>query len=261
MNKLPITLAVITFNEEKNIERCIRSVPFAGDVVVVDSNSTDKTVDIARRLGARISIEPWKGFSRQKTRAMALGRYDWVLSLDADEALSPEAQEEIQALFANGEPAADAFESPRLTWHLGRWLYHGGNYPDRQIRLFHRARSKWSDTEVHERVVAVSKDAHKVEKLKAPILHWPFENVAEQVATINRYSGLRAEDWAKQGKRFGALKMAVKTVGKFFEVYFLKRGFLDGIPGLINAFVASFATFLRWAKLYEKSLPSKKNLV
>lgn len=252
MTKLPLTLAVITFNEEKNIERCLRSVPFAGDIVVVDSGSGDKTVDIARRLGARISVESWKGFSRQKTRATALGRYDWVLSLDADEALSEDAQKEIVALFEKGEPTVDAFESPRLTWHLGRWLYHGGNYPDRQIRLYHRARAKWSDAEVHERI-----QASNVAKLSAPILHWPFANVAEQVNTINRYSGLRAEEFAKKGKKFTATKLVVKTVGKFFETYFLKRGFLDGVPGLINAFVSSFATFLRWAKLYEKSLATK----
>jgi glycosyltransferase involved in cell wall biosynthesis len=256
VTKLPLTLAVITFNEEKNIERCIRSVPFAGDVVVVDSNSTDKTIDIARRLGARISVEPWKGFSRQKTRAMALGRFDWVLSLDADEALSEEAQAEILALFSGGEPTVDAYEFSRRTWHLGRWLYHGGNYPDRQIRLFHRLRSKWSEADVHERVIAANKDSHKVERLKSDILHWPFANVAEQVATINRYSALRADEWARQGKTFGRTKMFIKTTGKFFEVYFLKKGFRDGVPGLINAFVASFATFLRWAKLYEKSLKS-----
>lgn len=253
MTKLPLTLAVITLNEEKNIERCLRSVPFAGDIVLVDSGSTDKTVDIARKLGARISVESWKGFSRQKTRATALGRYDWILSLDADEALSPELQNEIIALFANGEPTVDAFESPRVTWHLGRWLYHGGNYPDRQIRLYHRARAKWSDTEVHERV-----NAKNVQSLKSAIMHWPFANVAEQVSTINRYSGLRAEDFSKQGKRFSPAKMFVKTVGKFFEAYVVKRGFQDGVPGLINAFVSSFATFLRWAKLYEKQLLEKK---
>ncbi|OFZ13586.1 MAG: hypothetical protein A2Z20_04710 [Bdellovibrionales bacterium RBG_16_40_8] len=245
MQKFPISLVIITLNEEKNIERCIRSVPFATEVVVLDSGSQDKTIDIARRLGARVFVEPWRGYAKQKTRATAIATQDWILSLDADEALSPEAQEEIVALLA--QPLTyDAYTLPRLCYYLERWMYHGGMYPDYQTRLYNRTNASWLDTPVHEHLVA-----EKTLKLKKPIFHWSFNSVAQHIETINRYSSLRAEDFKTKGKSFCAGKMMIKTASKFFEIYFIKRGFRDGIPGLIAAVVSSFSTFLRWAKLYE----------
>lgn len=241
----PISLVIITFNEEKNIERCIKSVPFAKDIVVLDSGSQDRTLEIARRLGARIVVEPWRGFAKQKIRATALARFDWVLSLDADEALSPEAQEEVQSLL-NGEIKVDAFAFPRVTFHLGKWIYHGGMYPDYQTRLFHKQKAKWLDKPVHEKI-----QAENIIKLKSKILHWSFRNIMHQIETINKYSSLRAQDFSDQGKKFSFLKLVVKPFSKFIEVYFIKAGFRDGAAGLIIGFVSSFATFLRWAKLYE----------
>jgi glycosyltransferase involved in cell wall biosynthesis len=239
-------------------------VPCAGDIVVVDSGSEDKTVEIARRLGARVTVEPWRGFGKQKIRATALARYDWVLSLDADEALSPEALAEVECRMSvvvkasaaaaadnstlNSAPTPDgvAFAFPRVTHHLGRWIRHGGMYPDFQTRLFHRGHAKWADVPVHEKIIA-----DKVTRVAGDILHWSFEDISHQVATINRYSTLRSEQFRANGKGFSVLKLLFKPFGKFIEVYFWKRGFLDGRAGLIIAFVSSFATFLRWAKLYE----------
>lgn len=242
---IPFSLAIITLNEENNLERCIKSVPFADEVVVLDSGSTDKTIDLARRLGARVALEPWRGFAKQKTRAAALCKHTWVLSLDADEALSPEAQSELKALLET-ELTEDAYSFPRLTQHLGKWLRHGGAYPDRQVRFFNKTSAKWSDTEVHEKI-----EAGKIKKLKSDIFHWPFPTIDSQVLTINRYSALRAKEMFNKGKRFSLLKLAIKPISKFFEVYILKRGFLDGLAGLEVAYISAFSYFLRWIKLYE----------
>jgi glycosyltransferase involved in cell wall biosynthesis len=252
--KNKLSLVIITLNEEKNIARCIESASMVDDIVVLDSGSSDKTREIAQSLGARVFNEPWPGFYKQKTRAVELAAHNWVLSLDADEALSPEAQKTMTELLDQDLEAWDGFEFSRRTFHLGRWLYHGGNYPDRQVRFFHRDRAHWLNANVHERIIA-----KKVKRISGDILHWPFAGLFDQIATVNKYSGLRAEDFAEKGKNFSALKMITKTISKFIETYFLKRGFLDGAPGLISALVSSFATFLRWGKLYEKQKLAPKN--
>lgn len=245
---IQFSLAIITLNEERNIERCIRSVPFANDVVVLDSGSQDRTIEIARRMGARVSTGPWRGYGKQKTRAAALGQYDWVLSLDADEALSEEAQESLKELLEKGELDKAAYSFPRKTWHLGRWLKHGGCYPDRQLRFFNKAQCQWTDSEVHEELKAPS-----VGKLRGDINHWSFLNVAHQVNTINKYSGLRALDMSRSGKKFGYIKLLVKPFSRFMQNYFFKLGFLDGLAGFEVAMVSSFSYFLRLIKLKELS--------
>lgn len=241
-----LSLAIICLNEEANIERCIRSVPFADDIVVLDSGSTDRTREIALQCGARVFDEEWRGFRAQKQRATDLCRHDWVLSLDADEALSDESQNELKHLLANGL-AGDGYEFPRLSWALGRWIRHGGWYPDWQLRLFNRAQASWQGGEhVHERVSAVS-----VTRLQAPILHWPFATHAEQVATNNRYSGLGADELRKRGVSFSLFRLIWKPISKFLETYFIKRGFLDGLPGFIISVGAAYSVFLKFAKLWE----------
>jgi len=244
-----LSLVIISLNEAENIERCIRSVPFADDIVVVDSGSTDGTVEIARRLGARVFVEEWRGFRDQKSRATELARHEWVLSLDADEALSPEAAKEVQDLLVAGSGLAecDGYEFPRLTFNLGRWIRHGGWYPDRQLRLYDRRRSEWKGGgHVHERVAA-----ERVRRLTSPILHWPFPNLGEQVATNNRYSGLGARELFDRGVRFSRFKLVVKPWSKFMETYFIKRGFMDGLPGFIISVGAAYSVFLKFAKLWE----------
>lgn len=263
--RLPLSLAIITLNEADNIERCIRSVPFASEIVVVDSGSSDDTVKIAESLGARVVFEPWKGFRAQKQFATQLCTNDWVLSLDADEALSMEAAEEVLSLFGGAGSHrseqisilsdCDGFEFPRLSWNLGRWIKHGGWYPDLQLRLYHRMKASWQGGEhVHERV-----SAGKVLRLKGPLLHWPFSTHAEQVATNNRYSGLGAQDLLHRGKKFRLYKLILKPLTKFIETYLIKRGFLDGLPGFIISVGAAYSVFLKFVKLWELQKASKKN--
>ena len=246
---MPLTLTIISLNEAANIERCIRSAPWASEVVVVDSGSTDGTVEIAKKLGAKVFVEEWRGYRDQKNRAVELATNDWILSLDADEALSSDAVSEVESLIASGvlqSEAVDGFEFPRLSFHMGRWIKHGGWYPDRQLRLFHKKRAKWSEGHVHERI-----QAKNVRRLTHPILHWPFTDLAEQVRTNNNYSTLGARDLFDRGKKFSVLRMILKSKSKFIETYILKRGFLDGLPGFIISVGAAYSVFLKFAKLRE----------
>lgn len=242
----PISLVVITRDVEAEISRCIKSVPFAADVVVLDCGSVDRTQQIAKEAGARVFVEEWRGFGPQKRRATELAKHDWVLSLDADEALSPESQAELLTLLS-GEPKSDAFAFPRLSYHMGRWIRHGGWYPDYQVRLYDRRRANWTDVQLHEKV-----QAEKIERLKHPIHHWVFDDLADQVKTNNRYSSLGAEELEAQGRRFSLFNLIVKPKVKFLETYIWKGGFLDGLPGFIIAVGAAYSVFLKWAKLGER---------
>lgn len=241
----PISLVVITRNAEEHITRCLKSVPFAADIVVLDSGSTDATVTIAKNLGARVYVEEWRGFGPQKRRAVELAQTDWILSLDADEALSNKALAEIQKLMS--EPRAQAaYALPRLSFHLGRWIWHGGWYPDWQIRLFDRRQANWSADQIHEKVVSSS-----VGRLSNPIQHWVFKDLADQVATNNRYSTLGAQTLKTTGRTFWLFHLIVKPPVKFIETYLWKLGFLDGLPGFIIAVGAAYSVFLKWSKLWE----------
>lgn len=245
MTKLPMSLVVITLNEEQNIERCIKSVPFASEVLILDSGSQDQTLMKAAGLGAKVITEPWQGFGLQKRRATELAQYDWILNLDADEALSPELQQEIIEKFSQLKPDT-AYQMSRKSFHLGRWILHGGWYPDRQLRLYHRKHSNWSPAQIHERI-----EASSIESLEQPLLHWVFADLSDQIQTNNRYSTLQAQSQYGQGERFSIVKLMVKPMSKFIECYLLKLGFLDGIPGLVIAVGAGYSVFLRWAKIWE----------
>jgi len=251
----PLTLVVITRNAETHLERCLNSVPFAAEKLVLDSGSTDQTVSIARRCGARVEVEAWRGFGLQRQRATELANTDWVLSLDADEALSPKAQKELKELLSRSDLPAEAYAFPRLSYHLGRWIRHGGWYPDWQVRLYDRRRTNWSEAPVHEKI-----QTHHVEKLRSPIYHWVFQDLTDQVATNNRYSGLGTDALKEKGRRFSVIHLLVKPAVKFLETYVYKRGFLDGMPGFIIAVGAAYSVFLKWAKLWEyEALKSKKS--
>jgi glycosyltransferase involved in cell wall biosynthesis len=255
MRKLPLSLVIITLNEEKNIQRCIESVPFASEVLVMDSGSTDRTCEIAEKLGAKILTQKWMGFGMQKKQASLAASYDWILSLDADEALSRELQDEILTRFENLDPKV-GYEFPRRSFHLGRWIDHGGWYPDRQLRLFHRQYAMWSEDPLHEKVLVQDR-----QRFKKNILHWVFKNLSHQVVTNDRYSSLGVQQLEQKGKKFSLFQLITKPWVKFVECYFWKRGFMDGLPGFIIAVGAAYSIFLRWAKLWEKEQGMKSFLV
>lgn len=245
MDRLPITLAIITLNEESKIGRCIESCPWASEVVVVDSGSQDKTVDIAKGLGATVVVEKFRGYREQKQFATNLAKNNWVLSLDADELLSSDLSQEIHGLFRKGV-SEDGFEMPRKSFHMGRWILHGGWYPDYQLRLFDKTRGQWVGGNVHEHF-----DAKNVKRLRGEILHHVFENLSDQVDTNNRYSTFGAMDLYQKGKKFSIFKLLFKPISKFLETYMIKRGFLDGLPGFIISVGAAYSVFLKFAKLRE----------
>lgn len=256
LKKLPLSLCVVTLNEESNIERCIRSVPFASDVVILDSGSQDQTKTLAQRLGARVFEEPWKGFGPQKRRAVELALHDWVLCLDADEELSSELVQEIYALMIGDlkSPSRHGFKIPRRSFYLGRWLYFGGWYPDYQTRLFNRTKLNWSNDILHESVQGAG-----IETLHRDLNHYPFENLTDQTQTNNRYSSLGAERLLQKGQPIQLWHLILKPLIKFIELYFVKRGFCDGLPGYIIALGGAYSYFLRYAKAWElQKFPPKK---
>ncbi|MBX2993370.1 MAG: glycosyltransferase family 2 protein [Bdellovibrionaceae bacterium] len=244
--KLPISLVVISKNEELNIERCLKSAEnLVSEMLVLDSGSSDKTVEIAQKAGARVLETSWEGFGAQKARGAREAQHDWILSLDSDEALSPELAAEIHAKFSSLDPKA-GYEMPRKSFHMGRWILHGGWYPDRQLRLFNRAHSMWNQAPIHEKV-----ECARRERLNHPLLHWVFRNLHHQIDTNNRYSSLQAAQAVHGGREASLLMLIFKPWSKFIECYVWKRGFLDGIPGFIIAVGAAYSVFLKWAKIWE----------
>jgi len=252
--KLPISLVVITYNEERHIARCLQSAPFASEIIVGDSFSTDGTVTITKGLGARVEQREFQGYRAQKQWVTDLATQPWVLSLDADEFLSPRLIEEIISLFQNseGKPPHDAYRMPRCSFHLGRWIRHGGWYPDHQTRLFKKGKAHWIGEKLHEKVEVVGTFGDFKNDLK----HFVFSDLAEQVETNNRFSTLGAQEYLQHGTKFSVAKLICRPIGKFIECYFIKCGFLDGLPGFIIAVGAAYSLFLRYAKLWESKLKS-----
>ena len=253
--KLPVSVVVITKNAGGHIERCLKSVPWASEYLVVDSGSTDSTKAEALGAGARFIEENWRGFGPQKAFAAKNANYDWILALDSDEALSPELSTEILQKFSSLDPHA-GYEMPRQSFHMGRWIKHGGWFPDAQLRLFHRSYSMWDDSPIHEQVIC-----EKKARFQNVLLHYVFEDLSDQIETNNRYSGLQADLLWEKNQRFSLFKLVVKPWSKFIECYFLKLGFLDGLPGFVIAVGAGYSVFLRWAKLWEKQKCQKSSSV
>ncbi len=245
VSKLPLSLVIVTYNEERNLVRCIESVPMASEIIVVDSLSTDATVKIAEKYQAKVYAQAFLGFGKQKKLATDYASHDWVLSLDADEALSTELQQELMQRFTRLDPQC-GYRLPRRSFHLGRWIRHGGWYPDYQLRLFNKKHSQWKEVEIHESVVSL-----KVDRFQTPILHWVFRDISHQVITNDKYSSLQAKELFLKNKKFSWAKLWTKPPTKFIECYFWKLGFLDGVAGLFIAISASYSVFLKWAKLWE----------
>lgn len=242
---LPLSLVVITRDAAKELAECLASGAFASDVVVVDAGSRDDTVEIARRSGARVAVEPWRGFGPQKTFAVGMAAHDWVLCLDADERVTPELAQAIGALFRAGAPAQSAYAVARRNRFLGRWLAHGEGYPDWNVRLFDRRRARWTDDPVHEHVVADG----TVGRLAGDLLHASAESIEDYVAKQNRYTTLQAQAMHARGERAGLARLALSPLARFARFYVLRLGFLDGAAGFAHIAIGAFASFLKYAKL------------
>lgn len=240
---MKISATIITLNEERNLPRAIESLRCADEIVVVDNGSIDRTVEIAHKFGARVIETEWRGYAAQKNFAAEQAAHPWILSLDADEALSESLEADIWLLKKNG-PRYDAYTMPRMAQYLGKWILHSGWYPDRKIRLYHREKARWVGEYVHESVVAEG----TVGDLDSALLHYTCSSISEHLKTMDRYTTLAAEELVARGKRISTWRLLADPPWTFFRTYFLQRGFLDGQEGMAIAYMAGMYNFLKYAK-------------
>jgi glycosyltransferase involved in cell wall biosynthesis len=246
---MKLSVAIITFNEEKNIERCLQSVlPVADEIVVVDSYSTDATEEVCARFKVRFIKEKFRGHIEQKNYAMELVENDFVLSLDADEELSAELTKSILSVKAG--PGADAYKFNRLNNYCGKFVHHGGWYPDTKIRLWNRTKGRWGGVNPHDSVIMES--AALVKKLKGDLLHYTYKSLSDHLNQINKFSGIAAQEAHKKGKRTSVLlHLILNPLLAFCKSYFLKLGFLDGLTGFQVAVSGAYYRFMKYSKLLE----------
>ena len=245
MPKLSVT--VITLNEAAHIGACLQSVAWADDVLVVDSGSIDGTPDLARARGARVIVRDWPGYAAQKNFAASEAAHDWILSLDADERVTPALANEIRGVL-DAEPGAAGYRIPRVTFHLGRWIRTTDWYPDPQLRLYDRRRARWKAKRVHESVEADTAPG----MLRAELQHYAYRDVSHHHQTMDRYTTLAADEMYDSGRRAGVVDLALHPWAAFLRNYLLRRGMLDGVPGFIISVMNAYYVFLKFAKLYAR---------
>jgi glycosyltransferase involved in cell wall biosynthesis len=238
-----LAVTVITLNEAANIDACLSSVEWADEVIVVDSGSTDDTVARARARGARVVVRDWPGYATQKNWAAGLASSDWILSVDADERVTPDLAREIRATLAN--PTAAGYRLPRVTWHLGRWIRTTDWYPDYQLRLYDKRRAQWKPRRVHESVEADG----PVARLGHDLQHFAYRDLSHHHATMDRYTTLAAGQMFDEGRRASALDLALHPLAAFVRNYVIRRGCLDGATGFIISVMNAYYVFLKLAKL------------
>ncbi len=240
---MKISATIIACDEERNIARAIESLRCCDEIVVVDSGSVDRTVELASNLGARVVECEWRGYSAQKNLAAEKAAYDWILSLDADEALSEALEAEIWQLKKNG-PQFDAYTVPRMAQYLGRWILHSGWYPDRKVRLYDRRKARWVGEFVHERVETDG----RIGQLKSNLLHFTCSSLSEHMKRLDRYTTLAAQELVARKQKVGWRNLILDPSWTFVRTYFVQLGFLDGIEGLTIAHMAALYTYLKYAK-------------
>ncbi|HOJ51947.1 MAG TPA: glycosyltransferase family 2 protein [Syntrophales bacterium] len=254
MEKLPLSVAIITLNEEGNLSRALKSVAFASQVVVVDSGSRDRTIEIAQEAGCEIYERKWPGgFGAQKQFALDQCRQQWILLLDADECIPPETADRIREICLAPVGEVVGYRFPRKNFFQGRWIRHAGWWPDRVLRLFRKGKGRMTLATVHEAVWVEG----KVVDLPTPIEHYTESDLSRIVEKINRYSSLGAEEALREGRTSTEMGAFFRAAAAFFHNYFLRLGFLDGYPGLTLAVTDAVNKFFKYAKLSQ--MARKKN--
>jgi len=250
----PISACVITLNEERNIRDCLASLAWADEIVVVDSGSTDRTVELAAEYTPRVIHHKWEGINAQRNFALSEVRHDWVLCLDADERVTPELRDEIRRRLEAEADRVDGYRLRRRTHYLGRWIRHGGWYPDWKLRLFRRNKARFTGKDPHDRpeVRGVVRD------LSGHIDHYTYPGLSHHLRTIDSFSKTAAENWYREGKPFRLVELIVRPPWKWVETYLIQRGFLDGLPGFIIAGCSAFYVFVKYAKLWELQRKDRK---
>ena len=244
MTSKKITAAIITFNEERNIERCIISLlDCVDEILVVDSFSTDKTEEICQKYNVRFIQNPFEGHIEQKNVALQLSTHDWVLSLDADEALTAELKESI--LNTKNEDDFGGYSLNRLTNYCGKWVHYCGWYPDTKIRLVNKNTAKWDGVNPHDRLDVLNDS--KIGQLKGDLLHYSYYTKEDHFKQIDYFGRIAANELIKKGKTASILKIGVKTIAQFFKSFLLKRGFLDGKTGFLISIRSAYATYIKYS--------------
>ena len=244
---LPLSVVIITYNEEANIKRCLESVQgLAEEIIVVDSGSLDGTQEICRSMGATVIEQEFLGYIEQKNFATSKANNDWIFSMDADEALTPELRASIEAIFP--EPAADGYTMNRLTNYCGTWVKHGGWYPDLKLRLYNRNKGQWTGVNPHDRYRLSLGSA--MSHLNGDILHYSYNSLSDHLKQIDRFSSIGAISMHNQGKRSSIAKILYKPIARFLRHYIFKAGFLDGLTGFTIAINSGHAVFLKYLRLY-----------
>lgn len=260
MTRLPLSISIISLNEEANLRRCLVSAAdLAQEIVIVDSGSADRTAEIAAEYGAKFVHQPWLGYTAQKNHCLSLCSQPWVLALDCDEELTEELRESIQRFFASGDDQKyDGAWMARLVWFMGRWIRHGDWYPDRKVRLFRRDKSRWAADgggQVHERLEVGGPCA----MLQGDLLHYSFRNIEHYLVKHVQYSNVFLETQQAKGKRWSLLHTVFRPWWRFVRAYFFKLGFLDGFPGFWIAVATGFFAFDRYSRVFEAEAKSKSD--
>jgi glycosyltransferase involved in cell wall biosynthesis len=241
-----VTVTIITRDESANIAAALESVRWADEIVVVDSESTDDTQAIARRYTDKVIVRPWPGFVAQKNFAAQQASNDWILSVDADERVTPQLAEEVRALL-NGQPSAAGYRVPRVTFHFGRWIRSTDWYPDYQLRLYDRRRGRWAGRHVHE---SVQTDG-AVDRLAGELQHYAYRDLQHHLQTMDRYTSLAARQMFEDGRRASWIDILITPRLTFFRNYVLRGGFRDGMAGLVISAMNAYYVGLKFAKLWE----------
>jgi glycosyltransferase involved in cell wall biosynthesis len=260
-----ISAFVICFNEEDQIADCLESLRFCDEIVCVDSYSTDRTVEICKEWGARVVQRKWGGYREQKDFGLNQATHEWVLNIDADERVSDGLRDSIlqvlrdDYLVAQGlaDPAlrpADGYEFNRVVYYLGRWWRLGGWYPEYRLRFFRKSKTKWGGVDPHEKPIVLGKNR----RLEGELYHFTYDNLEEQLRKLNTFSTIAAEEDYKRGKRSNVAKIFLSPVHRMLKFYLLKKGYREGVAGVIVAFVEGYYTFMKYAKLWELELMDKQ---
>jgi len=241
----PVSVVIVTKNEEQNIEDALKSVEDAQEIIVVDSFSSDRTVDICKRYTEKVYQHEWQGFARQKQKAVDYAQGQWVMILDADERVTPALKQEIGDIISHGQ--CSGYYVPRENYFIGKWIRHSGWWPDNTLRLFRKEKGRLEPREVHERVVVEGATGY----LKNPLRHYTYRSVSDFVERMERYSTLAAREAEKKSGGAGVCSLMVRPLATFVKMYVLRMGFLDGTRGVMLAVLYSYYTFLKYAKVWE----------
>jgi glycosyltransferase involved in cell wall biosynthesis len=242
-----ISAFVICCNEERNIRRCLQSVTWCDEIVIIDSGSTDRTLEICREFTDRILHQPWRGFVRQKRFGLECCTGDWVLNLDADEEVSEELREEMLQVVNDPSNTNTGFELLRVVFYLGKWWRKGGWYPEFRLRLLKRSSASWGGVDPHERALVQG----ETRRLGGELRHYTYNSIFEQIRSLNSHSQAAAESLFSQGERVSLPEILARSCGRFFKFYLLKKGFLEGTPGFFVGIIEAFYVFLKYIKLWE----------